>query len=116
MLVRIVELFLICLVDPSEPACVPLPWTGAKDPLPWSDRPFSSSVVKSDILSGLRICMFSRPESTVFTVKNGICRWAGENRGKNVDFWRAVTFKQLRMAAFQFPAFDCLDLVFPNWF
>ena len=62
----------------SRPGHVLLPWTGAKDPLPWSDRPFSSSVVKSDILSGLRICKFSRSESAVFTVKNGICRWAGE--------------------------------------
>ena len=32
---------------------------------------------------------FSRPESVVFAVKNGM---AGEKRGKNIDFWRAVTF------------------------
>ena len=46
------------------------------------------------------ILVFERPESAAFTITNGICRRAGEKRGKNVDFWRAVTFKRLRMAAF----------------
>ena len=35
-------------------------------------------------------------------------------RQKNIDFWRAVTFKRLRMAALFLSAFDPLDQVFED--
>jgi hypothetical protein len=63
----------------SRPGHVSLPWTGAKDPLPWSGDE-SDPRLYSNFSCKFRECLMARAESATFTVENGIYLWADQKR------------------------------------